>query len=408
VPQARSRLQCHVPTADERFYEELEPFDSFVEVPEPEHYRPVPDSWLVVITDVKGSTKAIEAGRYKDVNALGVASIVALRNAVGDIRIPYVFGGDGATLLVPGSRRHQVEPALRGICSMARASFDFDMRAGIVPVGELRKEGYPVFAARYRASAAIDLAMLSGEGLTEAERRVKDPELSYQVGEGAALADFNGFECRWRPIPSRNGEVVSLLVKATTADRDEGAAVYRRIIEKIESAQAEFAPGRPVAPETLQLQRFRDGFDQEARIRSGEARGLVFWFRSLVAKLSAWIGTVLMKRRMNAFGFPGRAYKDEVTANTDFRKFDDMLRMVIDVTPAQHTAIEALLEQEHDEGAIVYGLHSAPTTIMTCAISDYRGGHVHFVDGSDGGYALAAKQLKGMQRDDDALPKTAD
>ncbi len=28
----------------------------------------MPDDWYVAITDVKGSTKAIEAGRYKDVN----------------------------------------------------------------------------------------------------------------------------------------------------------------------------------------------------------------------------------------------------------------------------------------------------------------------------------------------------
>ena len=33
---------------------------------------------------------------------------------------------------------------------------------------------------------------------------------------------------------------------------------------------------------------------------------------------------------------------------------------------------------------------------MTCAISAYQGDHVHFIDGADGGYALAAKQLKGQ------------
>jgi Protein of unknown function (DUF3095) len=31
---------------------------------------------------------------------------------------------------------------------------------------------------------------------------------------------------------------------------------------------------------------------------------------------------------------------------------------------------------------------------MTCIVQSYNGNHLHFVDGSDGGYALAAHQLK--------------
>jgi hypothetical protein len=33
---------------------------------------------------------------------------------------------------------------------------------------------------------------------------------------------------------------------------------------------------------------------------------------------------------------------------------------------------------------------------MTCFVRAYRGNHVHFVDGSDGGYALAARALKAQ------------
>ena len=35
---------------------------------------------------------------------------------------------------------------------------------------------------------------------------------------------------------------------------------------------------------------------------------------------------------------------------------------------------------------------------MTCVITRYEGDHVHFVDGSDGGYALAAKRMKEQLR----------
>ena len=40
--------------------------------------------------------------------------------------------------------------------------------------------------------------------------------------------------------------------------------------------------------------------------------------------------------------------------------------------------------------------HTSETALMTCVIDGYDGNHVHFVDGADGGYALAAKQLKAQ------------
>jgi hypothetical protein len=176
----------------------------------------------------------------------------------------------------------------------------------------------------------------------------------------------------------------------------------------LEGILAEAAPGRPVAPATLELQKFGDPFDQEARIRTGSRGGLRYCWRAFVAKLSAFIGALLLRRKTNALGFPGETYRDEVTVNTDFRKFDDMLRMVIDVNPEQRAALEALLQREHENGDIVYGVHDAATSIMTCAINDYEGDHVHFVDGSDGGYALAAKQMKRQLADLKAAREAAD
>src|SRR5690606_15062322 len=124
----------------------------------PRHHKQAPDSWSVVITDVIGSTEAIEAGRYKEVNALGVASIIGLRNSLQDIEIPYVFGGDGATLLVPRSRIEAVEGALRGVRAVARDAFCLDLRVAHVPISELTAAGYPVLVGRHRLSEHIVLA----------------------------------------------------------------------------------------------------------------------------------------------------------------------------------------------------------------------------------------------------------
>lgn len=393
--------------SDERFWADLPAFRDFVEVAEPRHYRPAPNGWLVVITDVRGSTRAIEAGRYKDVNALGVASIVALKNALRRLPIPYAFGGDGATLALPGAMRETAERTLRGIRAMAEQAFDLEMRAGMVTVGELRERGFEVRVARYRVSEHVDLAMFGGEGIQEAERLIKSRDAArYQVSaDGPAAADFSGFECRWRPIPSRRGRVLSLMVHASDAERKNAPAIYRRVVQGIEALLAEAAPGQPVAPERLELHSFGDRFEQEARIRAGARAGARVRLRQGIAGVASLLGALLMRRAWNVPGFPGASYRDEVAANTDFRKFDDTLRMVIDVTPEQADAIATLLARERAEGHIVYGLHGSDTSIMTCAIGDYRKDHVHFVDGADGGYALAAKQLKAQIEEDRAPPR---
>jgi hypothetical protein len=56
-------------------------------------YEPLPDDWLVGITDVVGSTSAIASGRYKDVNYAGASATAALGNAWGSFDFPFVFRG---------------------------------------------------------------------------------------------------------------------------------------------------------------------------------------------------------------------------------------------------------------------------------------------------------------------------
>jgi hypothetical protein len=59
-------------------------------------------------------------------------------------------------------------------------------------------------------------------------------------------------------------------------------------------------------------------------------------------------------------------------------------------------ALEHYLESERAAGRLAYGMHRAPAALVTCFVRSHAGNHVHFVDGANGGYALAAKQLKAQ------------
>ena len=70
--------------------------------------------------------------------------------------------------------------------------------------------------------------------------------------------------------------------------------------------------------------------------------------------------------------------------------------MVIDGSEAQYRDLREYLDGEHREGRLVYGMHKSREALLTCIVFSYNGNHVHFVDGSDGGYAILSRGLKAQ------------
>ena len=78
-------------------YAHLPVFDDFARLTDPALYSPLPDGWVLGISDIVQSTAAIAAGRYKVVNTAAAAVIADVANALGGHDFPFVFGGDGAS-----------------------------------------------------------------------------------------------------------------------------------------------------------------------------------------------------------------------------------------------------------------------------------------------------------------------
>ncbi|MBV9289484.1 MAG: DUF3095 family protein, partial [Hyphomicrobiales bacterium] len=126
-------------SADDReFYASLPVLDDFAEAVRPANYRPLPDGWAVGVTDVVGSTQAVAAGRYKAVNFVAAGAIAAVANALNRRAFPFVFGGDGASLAVPGADAPAAAKALAAMAVFARTECQLDLRVAMVPVREIR------------------------------------------------------------------------------------------------------------------------------------------------------------------------------------------------------------------------------------------------------------------------------
>ncbi len=239
--------------ADPTFYAALAPFTAFPEVADPRHYVPAPDDWLLVLTDIRGSTEAARAGRYKDVNMIGAACITATLNATRGLDLPYVFGGDGATVLIPPEAREAVAAALIRTRRLARSDFGLELRVGMVPLVELVRRGRRVLVARYQLSPGNHLAMFAGGGVELADRLIKD-EAGFALADAGEPGppDLDGLSCRWEPYPSRRGRMLTLLARPLAAG---SLALQREIVERLAEivTDGDGAPAGPAARRALRL-----------------------------------------------------------------------------------------------------------------------------------------------------------
>lgn len=381
-----------------RFYSALSPLASFHQAMQTCLHVPVPSDWWIVIADVVGSTRAIEAGQYKKVNTVGVACIAAVANVDRSVELPFVFGGDGATFAVPDALVAGVMSALRGAQRLSIERFGLELRVGLVRVSDLVADDFWVHLAKVRLSPHMTQATFSGRGWEEAERRVKAPGslgvVMLDPRDEPAEASFDGFECRWQGVPSFNGHKLSLLVAAMSADAAVNLATYQAVADKIHAIYGEVANYHPLRPGAMHLTFNPRLLSHEWRVRSsqdGWLKRLGYFVRMLLLNLA---GVVLFSRQIDTEAVKWSRYRDELVENTDFRKFDGMLRMVMDGSDTQAAALESFLETEFRAGRLAYGMYKSREALVTCLVRSCNGNHMHFVDGSDGGYAMAARGLK--------------
>ena len=373
------------------FYAGVPVFSDFTSVTDPVLYQPLPADWMVGVADVEQSTKAIRENRYKAVNMAGAAVIVAVTNALNGRDFPFVFGGDGASFAVPASDAGLAREALAATAAWVKEELDLTLRVALVPVSIVRSHGADVRVARFAASENISIATFSGGGMAWADTAIKQGRFGVPPSPPGVRPDLKGLSCRYEEMPTARGLILSLvLVKAPEASPNAFRAVVEDVVRLVEQSPD---ASRPVTGRGLHLKWPPQGYDLEARAqrRTGE------WLIARQAKVLAWtlLYFLIMRFSITVGRFVPRKYNQQVVENSDFRKYDDALRMVLDCTPELAGEIEHRLAAAAAKGTVRFGLHRQDAAMMTCFTpSPTSANHVHFIDGAQGGYATAASALK--------------
>lgn len=352
-------------------------------------YR-VPKTWSVVVTDIEDSTAAVAKGAHNDVNLSATGSIITVLNTLKSvnnrIKIPYFFGGDGSTFIIPNAVLEPVLLALNNYSQHIKKTLQLNLRVGHLGVEKVYSNNISLKITKVRHNRYFTTPVVLGNGLKYAEQKIKD---KFKVEDSNGLQniepDLQGMECRWDEIyPNETDKkVICLLVDCD--EESMQAEVYGAIMKEIDLIFGNLEKRNPISTLRLKLNTSLANIRKEMYVKIGKHK--------IIYLISNWILTIIGKFYFRFFK-GGKLYKTRITQLSDTIMLDGFLNTVITGTNVQIDELKTLLDKLEEENKIIYGIHITHASIMSCYIEDRKEKHIHFVDGTEGGYTSAAIMFK--------------
>ena len=358
-----------------------------------EYFSEVPDSWYIIIADIKNSTAAVAAGKSNDVNLVAAGCLVIALNIARqkNIEIPFFFGGDGGTMIVP---EVMLQPLLSGLelhNNVSKNNFGLDMHIGFLSVKKLNATGHFIKIARLQVGMGFTKAIVVGDGLRYAEQLIKQVTRPLEKEmENEGTPDLTGLECRWDKVksPSEEKEVICYLIEAVDAHNQ--VHIYHDVMQTMDEVFGEYEKRNPITPGRLKLSLHYDKVKREMLVKYGGWKPGYF----LVNMFKNFLGHLSIKYNLTIKNFNGGKYLAQLIANADTITIDGRINTVVTGTMDKRLQFNDYLKRQEAGGHLIFGHYISRESIMTCYIENRSAKHIHFVDGSDGGYTEASKEFK--------------
>ena len=181
-------------------------------------------------------------------------------------------------------------------------------------------------------------------------------------------------------------EVVTLLVLAGSGYRQ--SEVFKKVILHLDKIYGVPEKRQPISVSKLKLKSTFTRLGLEVKARLGHI--------DLINQFKTWLTSLLGYLYFRTT--KGKKYLTKLVSMSDTLVIDGKINTVIAGTAAQRIALEMALNRLEQLGEISYGLCVSKEAVMSCYVRDLDDSHVHFVDGSEGGYTRAAGTLKLKKR----------
>ena len=377
---------------DLKFYKKLKlSKESLVDLLDNEEdFKNVPESWYVIVVDIQNSTNAVKEGNHHQVNLTATGAIISVLNTIrkfqGNIEIPYFFGGDGATFIVPFSLLDKIVQVLDNYRIHIKRKTNLVLRVGQINVKELVEKNVQLKIAKHQLTEKLSIPIVLGNGLKVAEHIIKSSfKEKNTTSFDESLLNLEGMECRWDEIsPDKSqAKVVCLLLDATVEATQSD--IYKKVLSQMEKDFGSFENRQPIKNTKLRLDANPKKVLEEMKISLVSNNWMYF--------LKSWLKTNFGKIYLNLTS-SGKQYLKQIGQLSHTFMLDGMINTVFTAEQSKIDNFIAFLDNLEADNKLIYGIHVTHASVMSCYVLDRRTTHSHFVDGTEGGYTSAAKMFK--------------
>ena len=359
------------------------------------YFTEIPTTWHVVVVDIQNSTQAVANGKHHQVNLTATGAIISVLNLVRKEKqateLPYFFGGDGATFIVPTLYLDKIIGTLENYSLHIKRNANLTLRVGHVSVAYLKTEKATLKIAKHQLTQQLSIPIVLGNGLKKAEQIIKD---NFEENEPKLfekdLLNLEGMECRWKRIdPNQTqNKVVCLLLDAV--NETDQRHLYREIIAQMDALFGTFNSRQPIKSNKLQLNFNILTIWEEMKITLVNQN----WFYLMKNWLSTLIGKFYLNLSPN-----GKQYLQQIGQLSHTFMLDGMINTIFTGSQDKIDLFIDYLNGLEQDKKLIYGIHITHASVMSCYVVDRKTNHCHFVDGTEGGYTSAAKMFKIKLRD---------
>ena len=350
----------------------------------------VPSNWQVVVVDIQNSTHAVKEGKHHQINLTATGAIISVLNTIRkegkNVEIPYFFGGDGSTFIVPKALLSKVTSVLENYRLHIKRKTKLILRVGYISVEALNNQKTTIKIAKHRLTEQLTIPIVLGNGLKKAEEIIKANFVENNATSFKKdLLNLEGMECRWKEInPSQTkNKVICLLLDAT--DEAIQIEVYSEVLSKIDSLFGTFKNRQPIKSQSLKLNYSIYNIWEEMKI-SLVNKSWMYLFKNWFSTL---IGTTYLRLTST-----GKRYLQQISQLSHTFMLDGKINTIFTGEQSKIDAFLEYLNQLEKEKKIIFGIHITHASVMSCYVLDRKTKHSHFVDGTEGGYTSAAKMFK--------------
>lgn len=377
---------------DKNFYANLKiPDKTLVDLLKDESsFTAIPKTWHVVVVDIQNSTLAVEQGRHHEINLTATGAIISVLNTIRRekkyIQIPYFFGGDGATFIIPDIILEKIISVLNNFSYHIKTNTGLILRVGEVSVAQLTTETSHLRIAKHKLTEMLTIPIVLGNGLKLAEEIIKNnfTERSL-VNFRSDLLNLEGMECRWNQIdPTKTGNKVVCLLVDSISEKEQGI-IYSEVLKELESIFGSFKSRQPIKSNKLKLDFSFKKIREEMKISVVQRN----WFYLLRNWIVTLLGSIYLNLTNN-----GKQYLKQIGQLSHTFMLDGCINTIFTGDQMEVDRFLSFLKKMEVEKKLIYGIHITHASVMSCYVLDRKTKHAHFVDGTEGGYTSAARMLK--------------